>query len=69
MCKAVSSFWEDVIRHPLILTAHAWLRERPARRSVVRCVPRTQRITDQRKEPKMSARPCDQLCPITADRM
>ncbi|CAI9621340.1 unnamed protein product [Staurois parvus] len=35
----------------------------------VRCVPRIQRITDQRKDPKMSARSCDQLCSITADRM
>ncbi|CAI9610262.1 unnamed protein product, partial [Staurois parvus] len=25
--------------------------------------------TDQRKEPKTLARSCDQLCPITADRM
>ncbi|CAI9603918.1 unnamed protein product [Staurois parvus] len=25
------------------------------------------RITDQWKEPKMSAQSCDQLCPITAD--
>ncbi|CAI9586416.1 unnamed protein product, partial [Staurois parvus] len=33
------------------------------------CVPRTQRITDLRKEPKMSAWSCDQLCPITADHM
>ncbi|CAI9531486.1 unnamed protein product [Staurois parvus] len=40
-----------------------------ARRSAVRCPPRTQRITDPRKEPKMSARSCDQLCPITADRV
>ncbi|CAI9545064.1 unnamed protein product, partial [Staurois parvus] len=50
-----------------ILTAHLRLREHTARRSAVRCVPRTQRITDPRKEPKMSARSCDQLCPITAD--
>ncbi|CAI9547491.1 unnamed protein product, partial [Staurois parvus] len=35
----------------------------------VRCVPRTQRITDQWKELKTSARLCDQLCPITADHM
>ncbi|CAI9611411.1 unnamed protein product [Staurois parvus] len=40
-----------------------------ARRSAVRCVPRTQRITDPLKEPKMSTRSCDQLCPITADHM
>ncbi|CAI9561712.1 unnamed protein product [Staurois parvus] len=32
------------------------------------CVPRTQWITNPWKEPKMSARSCDQLCPITADR-
>ncbi|CAI9586782.1 unnamed protein product, partial [Staurois parvus] len=38
-------------------------------RSVVRCVPGTQRITDQRKEPKTSALSCDQLYPITADRI
>ncbi|CAI9560486.1 unnamed protein product, partial [Staurois parvus] len=36
--------------------------------SVVLCVPGTQRITDQQKEPKSSALLCDQLCPITADR-
>ncbi|CAI9546102.1 unnamed protein product, partial [Staurois parvus] len=48
--------------------AHAQLRECAAWRSAVHCVPRTQRITNQRKEPKMSARSCDQLCPITADR-
>ncbi|CAI9589223.1 unnamed protein product, partial [Staurois parvus] len=35
----------------------------------VRCVPGTQQITDQWKEPKTSAWSCDLLCPITADRM
>ncbi|CAI9559773.1 unnamed protein product, partial [Staurois parvus] len=34
---------------PPILTAHAWLRERAAWRSAVRCVPWTQRITDHGK--------------------
>ncbi|CAI9532135.1 unnamed protein product, partial [Staurois parvus] len=38
-----------------------------ARRSVVRCVPGTQWITDQRKEPLTLALSCDQLCPITWD--
>ncbi|CAI9594892.1 unnamed protein product, partial [Staurois parvus] len=40
-------------------------RLRSARRSVVRCVPGTQWITDQRKEPMTSALSCDQLCPVT----
>ncbi|CAI9571551.1 unnamed protein product, partial [Staurois parvus] len=52
-----------------ILTTHGQLWECTARRSAVRCVPRTQRITDPRKEPKMSARSCDQLCSVTADRI
>ncbi|CAI9565732.1 unnamed protein product, partial [Staurois parvus] len=52
---------------PPILTALARLPEHAARQSAVRCVPQTQRITDPRKEPKMSARSCDQLCPVTAD--
>ncbi|CAI9599639.1 unnamed protein product, partial [Staurois parvus] len=44
-------------------------RECAVRRSVVRCILWTQRIPDQRKEPKTSAQSCDQLCPITADRI
>ncbi|CAI9600334.1 unnamed protein product [Staurois parvus] len=43
---------------------HRWVALLP--HHVISCV-RTQRITDQRKEPKMLARSCDQLCPITAD--
>ncbi|CAI9615507.1 unnamed protein product, partial [Staurois parvus] len=48
-------------------TAHALRPEHAERQTAVRCVPRTQRITDPQKEPKMSAWSCDQLCPITAD--